>query len=128
MSTVGAMSGTFDTIFALDGGKKWIIRLGRNGISLTGAGAPTASGLKKSLGVRTLSGYAPKASGINSAKEERSGCGGFEDVNPTRAAETDHVGETNLGAFDLALPAFIAQVLADLPDVGDTSGGDRMSL
>ena len=46
MSTVGAMSGTLLTILALDGGKKWIIRDGRTGISRTGSGAPTASGRK----------------------------------------------------------------------------------
>ena len=51
-STVGAMSGTLATIFGFDGGKKWIIRDGRTGISRTGAGAPTASGRKKSLGLR----------------------------------------------------------------------------
>ena len=53
MSTVGAMSGTLATIFGFCGGKKWITRLGRNGISRTGSGAPTASGRKKSLGLRT---------------------------------------------------------------------------
>jgi hypothetical protein len=54
MSTVGAMSGTLARIFSIDGGKKWIIRLGGTGISVTGAGAPTASGLKKSLALRTV--------------------------------------------------------------------------
>jgi hypothetical protein len=44
------------TIFGFDGGKKWIIRLGRNGISRTGSGAPTAKGLKKSRGLRTSRG------------------------------------------------------------------------
>ena len=29
MSTVGAISGTFARILSFDGGKKWIIRLGR---------------------------------------------------------------------------------------------------
>ena len=53
MSTVGAISGTFDRIFSLAAGKKWIIRLGGNGISRTGSGAPTASGRKKSLAGRT---------------------------------------------------------------------------
>jgi hypothetical protein len=43
------MSGTFAAIFALLGSKKWIARLGRAGISRSGSGAPTASGLKKSL-------------------------------------------------------------------------------
>jgi hypothetical protein len=36
----------------LFGGKKWSIRLGRNAISRTGSGAPTASGRKKSFGER----------------------------------------------------------------------------
>src|SRR3954471_15869298 len=52
MSTVGAMSGTFATIFSLEKSRKWIIREGLNGISRTGSGAPIASGLKKSLGLR----------------------------------------------------------------------------
>src|SRR4029079_17577287 len=52
-STVGAIWGTFATIFGFDGGRKWIIRDGRNGISRTGSGAPTASGRKKSLGGRS---------------------------------------------------------------------------
>src|SRR5690606_13596215 len=52
MSTVGAMSGTFATILGFDGGKKWIIREGRTGISRTGSGAPTARGRKKSFGLR----------------------------------------------------------------------------
>src|SRR6201992_1261490 len=52
MSTVGAMSGTFATIFSLEKSRKWIIREGLNGISSTGAGAPMASGLAKSRGVR----------------------------------------------------------------------------
>ena len=51
-STVGAISGTLATIFGFDGGKKWIIRDGRTGISRRGSGAPTASGRKKSLGLR----------------------------------------------------------------------------
>ena len=53
MSTVGMISGSFATIFSFCGGKKWMTRLGRNGISRSGSGAPTASGLKKSLGLRT---------------------------------------------------------------------------
>ena len=46
------MPGTFAAIFGLLGSKKWIIRLGRAGTSRTGAGAPTASGAKKSLALR----------------------------------------------------------------------------
>ena len=50
MSTVGAMSGTFATIFSFEKSRKWIIREGRKGISRTGSGASMARGLKKSLG------------------------------------------------------------------------------
>src|SRR5947209_12901755 len=52
MSTVGAMSGTLATIFSLEKSRKWIIREGLNGISSTGCGAPIASGLAKSRGLR----------------------------------------------------------------------------
>src|SRR5690349_20305040 len=52
MSTVGAMSGTLATIFSLEKSRKWIIRDGRNGTSVMGSGAPIASGLKKSRGLR----------------------------------------------------------------------------
>jgi hypothetical protein len=57
MSTVGAMSGTLATIFGMCGGRKWITRDGRNGMSRTGSGAPSASGRKKSFGGRTAAGY-----------------------------------------------------------------------
>ena len=43
--------GTLAAIFSFDGSKKWMARLGRAGISRSGAGAPTASGRKKSLGL-----------------------------------------------------------------------------
>jgi hypothetical protein len=52
MSALAAVPGSFATIFSLDASKKWIIRDGGNGISRTGSGAPTQSGLKKSLGLR----------------------------------------------------------------------------
>ena len=51
-STVGAIAGTLATILGFDGGRKWIIRDGRTGISRSGSGAPAASGRKKSLGGR----------------------------------------------------------------------------
>ena len=51
-STVAAIAGTLAAIFSLLGSKKWIARLGRAGISVSGAGAPTASGRKKSLADR----------------------------------------------------------------------------
>jgi hypothetical protein len=46
------MAGILAPIFSLLGAKKWIARLGRAGISVSGAGAPTASGRKKSLALR----------------------------------------------------------------------------
>jgi hypothetical protein len=49
---LGAISGTFATIFSLEKSRKWIIREGLNGISRTGSGASMASGLKKSRGLR----------------------------------------------------------------------------
>ena len=52
MSACLAMSGTFAAIFSFEASKKWIIREGLNGISVTGSGAPIASGLKKSRGLR----------------------------------------------------------------------------
>ncbi len=53
MSTLAAISGTFACIFSLLGSKKWIIRLGRNGMSAAGAGAPTARGRRNARGLRT---------------------------------------------------------------------------
>ena len=52
MSTFGAMSGTFATIFSLEKSRKWIIRDGVTGISGSGSGAPIARGLKKARGLR----------------------------------------------------------------------------
>ena len=52
MSVFGAMSGSLATIFSFEASKKWIIREGGNGISRSGSGAPMASGLKKSRGLR----------------------------------------------------------------------------
>ena len=45
MSAFAAMPGSFATIFSFEPSKKWIIREGGNGISWTGPGAPTHSGL-----------------------------------------------------------------------------------
>jgi GNAT superfamily N-acetyltransferase len=44
------MSGTLAAIFSFEASKKWIIREGGNGISVSGSGAPMARGWKKSLG------------------------------------------------------------------------------
>ncbi len=52
MSVLVAMSGTLATIFSFEKSKKWIIRDGVTGISRSGSGAPMASGLKKSRGLR----------------------------------------------------------------------------
>ena len=52
MSTVGAMAGTFSTIFSFERSRKWIIRDGLKGISRAGSGAPMARGLSKALGLR----------------------------------------------------------------------------
>ena len=46
------IAGTFSSIRSLLGSKKWMTREGRAGISVSGAGAPTASGRKKSLALR----------------------------------------------------------------------------
>ena len=45
-----AISGALAAIFSLEKSRKWIIREGLKGISCSGAGASTASGLKKSRG------------------------------------------------------------------------------
>ena len=52
MSVFVAMSAALATIFSLEKSRKWIIREGRSGISASGAGAPMASGLRKSRGLR----------------------------------------------------------------------------
>src|SRR4051812_23691425 len=51
-STWPTSAGTLAAILALDGSRKWMARLGREGTSRSGAGAPTASGRKKSLALR----------------------------------------------------------------------------
>ena len=54
MSVFVAMSAALATIFSLEKSRKWIIREGRSGISASGAGAPMASGLRKSRGLRMV--------------------------------------------------------------------------
>ena len=61
--------GTLATIFGLCGGRKWMTRDGRNGISRTGSGAPIASGRKKSFGGRTGAGYGPDCAAWPNAAE-----------------------------------------------------------
>ena len=50
MSTVGTMSGSLATILSFCGGKKWITRLGRNGISRSGCGRADGERLEEVLG------------------------------------------------------------------------------
>ena len=58
----------------------------------------------------------------------RSGGGLLEDVDAACGAEPDHVRETDLGAFDLTIAGLAAEVVADLPDVGDAGRRDRVAL
>src|SRR3954470_7178702 len=57
MSALAAVAGSLATIFSFDASKKWIIRDGFTGISRTGSGAPTASGFRKSRGLRNRCSY-----------------------------------------------------------------------
>ena len=59
MSTVGAMSGTFATIFSFEKSRKWIIREGLNGISRDRIGRADREGLEEVSGVshRAAAGY-----------------------------------------------------------------------
>src|ERR671917_449883 len=52
MSACWAIAGSLATIFSFDGSKKWIMREGVTGIWRGGSGAPCASGLKTSRGLR----------------------------------------------------------------------------
>ena len=47
------IAGTLAVIFSLLGSRKWMTRDAVAGTSRSGAGAPTAKGAKKSLGLRT---------------------------------------------------------------------------
>src|SRR5215212_1859037 len=59
MSVLAAMSEALAAIFSFEKSRKWIIREGLKGISVSGWGASTASGLKKSLGLRIGRGNLP---------------------------------------------------------------------
>ncbi len=52
MSACLAISGTLAAIFGFEASKKWIIREGGKGTSVTGSGAPMASGSKNWRGFR----------------------------------------------------------------------------
>ena len=54
MSVFFASSGSFAAILGFDGSKKWMQRDGFTGISRTGSGAPSASGFRKSRGLRMI--------------------------------------------------------------------------
>ena len=56
------------------------------------------------------------------------GGGLLQDVDAAGGAEADDVGQADLGALDLAVAGLAAEVVADLPDVGDAGGGDRVAL
>src|SRR5882724_8889117 len=52
----------------------------------------------------------------------------LEDVHATRRAEPDDVREADRRTFDLTVAAFLAQMRAHFPDVGDTGRRDRVTL
>src|SRR5579875_1981933 len=52
----------------------------------------------------------------------------LEDVDPAGRPETDDVGKTDLGTGDLAIACLPAEVMADLPDVGDAGCRDGVAL
>src|SRR5918994_6486360 len=55
-------------------------------------------------------------------------CGLLEDVHAAGGAEADHMRKAHRGPLDLAVARLAPQVVADLPDVGDASGRDRVTL
>src|ERR671919_1448395 len=76
------MSGAFAAIFSFEKSRKWIIREGVTGISRSGSGASTASGLKKSRGLRIGRGRLvigtfprPMNEGIETRQAEREASG-----------------------------------------------------
>src|SRR5437879_101757 len=52
MSTLGAIAGTFATIFSFEKSRNWTIRHGLTGNPRAGSGASIARGLKESRGLR----------------------------------------------------------------------------
>jgi PAP2 superfamily len=56
------------------------------------------------------------------------GGGLLQDVYTAGRPEADDVRQPDLGAFDLAGSGLPTKVMAHLPDVGDTGGGDRMTF
>src|ERR671919_2017399 len=77
-----AMSGALAAIFSFEKSRKWIIREGVTGISRSGSGASTASGLRKSRGLRIGRGRLvigtfprPMSEGIETRQAEREASG-----------------------------------------------------
>ncbi len=52
----------------------------------------------------------------------------LQDMHAARGTESDHVGQTHFGVFDLPISGLAAQVVTDLPYVGDAGGRDGMTL
>src|SRR3954449_11558509 len=52
----------------------------------------------------------------------------LQDVHAAGRTETDDMGHADLGALDLTVTGLAAQVVADLPDVGDAGRRDRVAL
>src|SRR3546814_7250515 len=49
-------------------------------------------------------------------------------MNRRTGPQSDDMGETHAGAFDLPRPGVAAQMQAQLIEIGDTRGTDRMPL
>src|SRR5439155_14571554 len=73
MSVFWAISGSLAAIFAFEGSKKWITRDGFTGISGGGVGAPMASGLPKSRGLRIGRVYRAPRGRVKASHQPRSG-------------------------------------------------------
>src|SRR5918996_1559183 len=81
-SVCRAMSGALAAIFSFEKSRKWIMREGVTGISRRGSGASTASGLRKSRGLRIGRGRLvigtfprPMSEGIETRQAEREASG-----------------------------------------------------
>src|SRR5688500_9422114 len=92
---------------------------------------PTSKYCVRVVRVELLAGTYPAspATTVSSAKKvcsagDTSRCRALEDVHPAGRAETDDVGQADLGVGDLAVAGLAPQVVAHLPDVGDAGGGD----
>src|SRR5919108_1171129 len=123
MSVFAAMSGSFAAIFSFDGSKKWIIRDGLTGISSSGSGAPAASGLAKSRGLRISSAtLAPEPSSprrrlLELRAEAGERAGGHADDALEELLLAD-------GALVRARIDGAREVLAERPDTGEVALGD----